>query len=416
MLQVPSLRHAAAFATTFVALTLAACGGGGGGGSSSDTASGAQLSSSLANQCGLPDQQRWLQAYMGETYLWNDEMPSADAAGYSDMSSYFNALLVKTTDANGRARDRFSTVMTATSADAMQNVRSGNATPSVLTSNTNPVPMVRTMTSRTGRKVGYLLFNEHSRGAQDALIAAFTSLKAANVQELVLDLRYNSGGFIYIAQAAAAMVAGPSVDGQIFESVRYNTRRTGENAAGTFWYSNTVTVAEDNYPAGTALPQLSLPRLYVLTSQLTCSASESIINSLRGIGVQVVLIGDRTCGKPYGFHRKDNCGSAYFPIEFQVYNAQGFGEYQAGFPVQCRVREDATKALGASNEPLLAAAVNYIDTGACPAGTGTGVQFSASASTLQQSADGGSIFDRAGAPPADSPMYQAGWDGRRLQP
>jgi hypothetical protein len=428
VLQVPALRRATALlATAAVAAILAACGGGGGGGGTSTdgNAAGSVLlpaSSTLAGMCALEDQQRWLRSYMAENYLWAEEIPESNPASHADVQSYFQSLLVRTPDGSGRPRDRFSTMMAVQTADVMQNVNSASASaaPAAATASASaadPVPVVRTFFSRTGRKVGYVLFNEHSRGAQDKLIAAFSNLQAAHVQDLVLDLRYNSGGFIYIAQTAAALVAGPAVDGQVFESVRYNTQRADAAAAGTFWYSSRVAYSEGTYPAGYALPQLSLPRVYVLTSPLTCSASESIINSLRGIGVQVILVGDRTCGKPYGFHRKDNCGSAYFPIEFQVYNAQGFGDYTTGFPVQCRVAEDPTTPLGSPNaEPLLKAAVNHIDTGACPAGTSTGVQYRASASMLQQSTDGGSVFDRAGAPSADSPMYQPHWDGRRLQP
>ena len=61
----------------------------------------------------------------------------------------------------------------------------------------------------------------------------------------------------------------------------------------------------------------------MLTGDNTCSASESIINSLRGIGVEVIQIGLTTCGKPYGFYPQDNCGTTYFSIEFKGVNAQG---------------------------------------------------------------------------------------------
>ena len=60
------------------------------------------------------------------------------------------------------------------------------------------------------------------------------------------------------------------------------------------------------------LPTLDLSRVYVLTSAGTCSASEAIINGLRGVGVQVIQIGGTTCGKPYGFYPPDNCGTTYF--------------------------------------------------------------------------------------------------------
>jgi hypothetical protein len=124
----------------------------------------------------------------------------------------------------------------------------------------------------------------------------------------------------------------------------------------------------------------------VLTGSNTCSASESIINSLRGIGVQVVQIGSRTCGKPYGFYPEDNCGTTYFTIQFQGVNALGFGDYSDGFSPQnsqgtqttpipgCSVADDFTRALGNSNESRLAAALAYRTDGqaSCPAPTGIG--------------------------------------------
>ncbi len=415
MLHLAALRRAAAFAAASLTLLLAACGGGGGG-SGTDVATASVSSglfpesSSLAGVCTVEGQKQWLRSYMHESYLWSNEMQDADPQAHAAIPSYFDALLVRTPDATGRARDRFSTTMSSSAADVMQNVATA-ASAAAMASSANPVPLTRVVRSTAGRKVGYVLFNEHSRGAQDALITAFKGLRDAAIQDLVLDLRYNSGGFIYIAQTAASMVAGPGVDGQLFESVRFNDRRSNESVSETFRFSTRVQRGESVYGAGDPLPQLNLPRLYVLTSQLTCSASESIVNSLRGIGVQVILVGDRTCGKPYGFYRKDNCGQAYFPIEFQVYNAAGFGDYQDGFPVQCRVAENPRSALGSTTEPLLSAALNHIDSGSCP--TGTATQYAAS--VLRQS-DGASMLDRPEAPPADSPMYQPGWDGRRLQP
>jgi len=296
--------------------------------------------------------------------------------------------------------------MTATAADTMQGLSTASLSPSIAATSTSPVPLSKTLTTAGGRKVGYILFNQHSKGAQDALISAFRDMQSAAVQDLVLDLRYNSGGFLYIAQAAAAMVAGPAASGQVFERARYSAKRAADTAEGTFYFPAAVEIPETQFPEGTPLPQLNLPRLYVLTSSYTCSASESIINSLRGIGVQVILVGDRTCGKPYGFHRKDNCGKAYFPIEFQLTNSAGEGNYTNGFPVQCPVQENPTTALGSTGEPLLAGALHHIDTGSCPVVASTAVQV--------RGASRASLFDRPGAPDASSPMYQPGWNGRAL--
>lgn len=409
MLQIPSLRRAAVLAAASAALLLSACGGGGGG-SGDSAAAGATASRagsftpsvSLANMCPVEDQKRWVRSYLDENYLWTDEIVDVDASAHSTPASYFDALLV-------RSRDRFSTSMSTATANAMQGIVA-SSTPAAATTAAaaNPVPLVRTYTAGT-RKIGYVLFNEHSRGAQDALITAFASLKTANVDDLVLDLRYNAGGFLYIAQAAAAMIAPPSVDGQVFESLRYSNRRSAENGTDTYYFRPRVLLGETTYPADHAFPRLSLTRVYVLTSGYTCSASESIINGLRGVGVQVILVGDKTCGKPYGFHRMDNCGQAYFPIEFQMLNAQGFGDYASGFPVQCRVPENPATALGATNEPLLAAAFNHIQTGNCPAGTSTGI-----VGVVVQEQVGPSPFERPGAPSPSSPMYQPGFNGRLL--
>ena len=231
----------------------------------------------------------------------------------------------------------------------------------------NPVPLVSSVTTPAGKKAGYLLFNDHAEGAQDKLIAALQTIRSQGLQELVMDMRYNSGGYLYIAQSLASMVSGASANGRVFESLRYNDKRDAESRASAFAFSGTVQYRESTYPTGYALPRLNLRRVYVLTSEETCSASESVINGLRGVDVEVVLIGAPTCGKPYGFTRKDNCGRAYFPIEFQGTNAKGFGDYSAGFAPTCSASDDLDHTLGQPSEGQLASALRHIDTGQCNA-------------------------------------------------
>ena len=381
-----SFRSLAACAAA--AVLLAGCGGGGGGdgGGTSLTpppstrfGDSRQFEGSVAG-CSLDTQKHFVRSYLDERYLWYNEIPEVNAASYTNIPDYFNALLVRTPDAAGLPKDRFSAVLPASQAanllaqaapmqwDPTQLLSAGTGT---------FVPLVFTDTTGTGRRFGYIQFNDHAVGAQDQLITAFRQVRDAGVQDLVLDLRFNSGGFLYIAQTAASMVTGPASSGQVFERLRYNDKRTAESNASTLLFSTSVQFGESQYPTGTPLPQLALPRVFVLTSGQTCSASESIINSLRGIDVQVVRIGTTTCGKPYGFQRKENCGWAYFPIEFQGTNAKGFGDYTTGFTPTCQVQDDAAIPAGSANDPLLSAAKVYIDTGACPAGTGTGVQSAA---------------------------------------
>jgi hypothetical protein len=363
---------------------LAGCGGGGGGGP--PPVSAFASSQSLANMCTVEDQKKFVRSYLDEVYLWYDEIPAVDAAAYSTVPAYFDALRVRTPDATGQPKDRFSAALPVSVADAQMTSGFGASQQSIVSAGNllsaalpNPsVPLAKVVTTPAGRKTGYILFLDHDEGAQDALIPAFQLMRDQQVTDLVLDLRYNSGGYLYIALAAASMVTGPLSEGQIFEQLRYNSKRAAETANSFVLFSSHLQFGETAYPRGTALPQLGLPRLYVLTTGLTCSSSESIINSLRGIGVEVILIGQTTCGKPYGFQRKDNCGYALFPIEFQGFNAKGFGDYTAGFKPTCTVAEVPGTPLGGETEPLLAAAMTHIDTGNCPAGTATaGLQQSA---------------------------------------
>lgn len=251
-----------------------------------------------------------------------------------------------------------------------------------------PVQNVGTITTPTGT-VGYILFNSHIETAEDGLINAVTQLSATGINDLVLDLRYNGGGLLAIASQLAYMIAGSTAtSGKTFENLMFNDKHptvdpvTGSPLTPTPFYDTSVGFS---VPAGQTLPTLNLNRVFILSQGGTCSASEAIINSLRGIDVQVVLIGSTTCGKPYGFYPTPNCGTTYFTIQFEGENNKGFSDYTDGFtPVNtvgaigeavpgCSVADDFLHLLGDPNESQLAAALNYRDTGACPLPSGNAV-------------------------------------------
>jgi len=171
------------------------------------------------------------------------------------------------------------------------------------------------------------------------------------------------------------MITAAANNGRVFERLVFNDKR-GEASLLFTGQVQFPDGASPRFPVGTALPQLGLPRVFVLTNPNTCSASESIINSLRGIGVEVIRIGDTTCGKPYGFTEKQNCGYSFFAIEFQGFNAAGFGDYQGGFAPICRVPEAGVR--GTATDAVLNAALFYADSNSCPAGTATGAQMASS--------------------------------------
>lgn len=246
-----------------------------------------------------------------------------------------------------------------------------------------PVQNVKVLPVANGQ-VGYLQFNDHIQSAEAELISAISSLGASQVTDLVLDLRYNGGGYLDIASETAFMIAGSArTSNRTFELLTFNDKYpttdpiTGATLRPTPFFSTTRFAAST-----TALPSLNLGRVFIITSGDTCSASESVINSLNGIGVSVVLIGGQTCGKPYGFYAEDNCGTTYFSIQFKGVNDVGFGDYTDGFipanatsynggaPLPgCAVADDFAHALGDPAEARLAAALQYIQTATCPSPT-----------------------------------------------
>ena len=245
----------------------------------------------------------------------------------------------------------------------------------------DPVPHTATIAQPSGT-VGYIEFNAHVASAESELVAAFTQLNTARVTDLVLDIRYNGGGYLDIASEVAYMVAGPTkTSGLTFEKETFNDPSATVNPVTGQALTPTPFLSTTSFPptTGQALPHLDLPRVFVLTTSNTCSASEAIINGLRGVGVTVIEIGSTTCGKPYGFYPQDNCGTTYFSIEFKGENNAGFGDYPDGFSPTggsapqgvvipgCAVNDDYTHQLGDPAEGLLRSALGYQATGSCPA-------------------------------------------------
>lgn len=207
-------------------------------------------------------------------------------------------------------------------------------------------------------KWGYLLFNSHVESAQTPLLAALSDFKAKNIDQLVIDLRYNSGGYLALASALSYGVAGPKrTSGKTFEKTRHSDKRSAEDESLPFYSTDF---------RGGVIESLNLTKIYVLTTNQTCSASESIINGLRGIDVEVVQIGGTTCGKPYGFIAQDNCGFTYAAMEFEGVNHKGQGGYANGFEPLCAVSDDLSRELGTITEPMFAAAVGQHRGQACP--------------------------------------------------
>jgi carboxyl-terminal processing protease len=202
-----------------------------------------------------------------------------------------------------------------------------------------------------GRKIGYVFFRNFVRPSVAALDQAFSTLRDAGVSELVLDLRYNGGGLVDVAVHLASLIGGTPVRDQVFAETRHNDRNRRLNSI-------------DRFTA--PLQALSLQRVIVVATQSSASASELVINGLRPF-LPVVVVGDRTYGKPVGQYVFPFCDKVLAPVSFSSVNATGEGDYFDGLPADCPAADDIGHALGDPEEASLATALSYVSTGSCTA-------------------------------------------------
>lgn len=223
-----------------------------------------------------------------------------------------------------------------------------------------PLPEGRVVTTPAGRRVGYLHLQNFISQAQPALESRFAEFRAQGVQEVVLDLRYNGGGLVSFANTLGSYLGGTRAAGQIFTSLVYTPAQAYRNT--TYRFASPAPAAAVN-----------APRVLVLMGRRTCSASELVINGLRGAGLQVVGIGETSCGKPVGFVPGSNCGTTWSIVNFESLNARGEGRYFDGIAATCPVAEDFTQPMASATDPLLRAALAYSDIGSCPQPTARAV-------------------------------------------
>tara|TARA_R110002050_G_scaffold146467_2_gene271888 strand:- start:526 stop:2226 length:1701 start_codon:yes stop_codon:yes gene_type:complete len=245
-----------------------------------------------------------------------------------------------------------------------------------------PLQIAKTIETPQG-KTGYILLNSfYNSIVEKDLFENLSTFTEQNISELVVDLRYNGGGYLALSSQLAYMIAGSNATtGKTYETTVYNDKIANKSMP---FYNKTLDLrrligGESIVQAGQALPTLNLNRVYVLTTGSSCSASESFINALIGIDIEVIQIGETTCGKPYGFDSEDNCGSTYYTIQFKGENNAGFGDYTDGLmPVElpaagklaqvqgCPIIEDYQHDLGDEQELLLASALYYQANNDCP--------------------------------------------------
>lgn len=227
----------------------------------------------------------------------------------------------------------------------------------------NPI-LLNTVITNGSHKIGYLMYNGFYSTYDNQLNSVFGSFQTQNVTDLVLDLRYNSGGSISTATKLASMITG-QFTGQLFAKQQWNAK------AQSYYESNSPSSLENRFVGN--LNSLNLNKVYVLTTNATASASELVINCLKPY-ITVVQIGTTTTGKNVGSitlydsptFAKQNVNPrhkyAMQPIVLKIVDKNGFGDYTSGIAPTTLLPEtmDDLGILGNPSEPLLNAAINQI--------------------------------------------------------
>lgn len=205
----------------------------------------------------------------------------------------------------------------------------------------------------TSGKTGYLCFETFIDPSEQELNEAFAVFKANNVKDLIIDLRYNTGGYMDIAQQLSSLVMKPEDTTKVCYKLRYNS------LVGPEWNESFKFIR-------TASP-LGLSRVVFITTRSSASASEVVINSLRPY-MSVTVVGDTTHGKPAGMNiwgypfpsnsvPKPDYKYVFAPITFEYVNANDEGRFYNGILPDVKAADDITRDFGDPEEASLAAAI-----------------------------------------------------------
>jgi carboxyl-terminal processing protease len=196
-----------------------------------------------------------------------------------------------------------------------------------------------------GEKVGYLVFQSFLGYSSEELKDAITTFRANNIKDIVIDLRYNTGGYISIAKDLCDMLAPKSDVGSVLFRTRHNKYRSPV-------YDSAIVLRANNL-------NLNLDRVMFITNDYTASASELVINSLKPY-MDVKTIGKTTYGKPVGMYGFTFQDWVVYPVTVKMINAAGVGDYFNGIPANREVTDESSYYWGDLNEPALHQALYYI--------------------------------------------------------
>jgi len=205
------------------------------------------------------------------------------------------------------------------------------------------------------KKIGYLAFESFLSPSVTELNTAFAMFKSQQINDLIVDLRYNGGGSVDVADSMASSIAGDIANGNVFVYFNFNNRYAYQNSSSDF---------------GNSKYGFGLNRVFFITSEGTASASELVINGCKPY-ITVYMVGEKTYGKPVGMIPQPFAGYDWVlvPIVFQTTNANHDGNYFSGIDVNSTVADDLIHELGDPQEACLASVLAFIQTGSFPVGT-----------------------------------------------
>ncbi|MFK7829404.1 MAG: S41 family peptidase [Congregibacter sp.] len=208
---------------------------------------------------------------------------------------------------------------------------------------------------------GYIHLRSFTLSAEPELDDVFAELTGQGITDFVVDLRYNGGGLVDVADRFLDLLGGEIANGEVAYEISHNDKRVSENA---------------NYVFNTRADSAAPLRIAFITSDATASASELLINSLEPF-VEVVLVGSDTSGKAVGQYAFDQsgCETRLRMVSFESVNGEGFGGFYTGLIdtgrfTLCELEDEFTGAFGSADEALTAGALAWLNEGVCPASVG----------------------------------------------
>lgn len=264
----------------------------------------------------------------------------------------------------------------------------------------NPV-LLDSIYTVSGKKIGYLVYNQFIPGPNGSTVSTydlqldqiFSQFQAEGINELILDLRYNPGGYVSSAVNLASLIGKGVNASKTFYRQEWNETLMPEltEEFGEEFFVKKFTTKSQNIGN-------QISRVYVLTSGRTASASELIISGLKPY-MEVITVGTTTVGKNVGsITITDDTGKKKWglqPIVFKSYNAQDQSDYTAGFSPNVEADEPLELLpLGDTKEAILERTLLQI-TGAPTARLKNlkGAPLPFAGSSIERKAAGSNMFD-----------------------